>query len=340
MRQPSVIPASYTWQITLKNTPMKKTYKLITLCVLLFGGVLQLRAQDPEFTQFYANPLYLNPALAGTKLCPRVGLNYRNQWPGISGTYTCFSASYDQYVQGVKGGIGAIVFRDQAGENTLTTTGVGAIYNFIQPITKKVSISFAMQAGIWQKAVNWEKLTFGDMIDPRTGFIYDTDEQRNITSITNFDISTGGTLTVGKFYMGAAVHHLLEPNEAFLGPTSILPRKYTGHAGAMIPFQRNDKDSYISPNILYQQQGNFRQLNLGVYVKKEVIVGGLWYRNADSFVILLGIEKDLFKIGYSYDVTVSKLTNATAGSHEISLGKSFTCKKPKKKFRTYSCPSF
>ena len=44
-------------------------------------------AQDPEFTQFYANPLYLNPAFAGTARSPRINLNYRNQWPGLSGTY-------------------------------------------------------------------------------------------------------------------------------------------------------------------------------------------------------------------------------------------------------------
>ena len=39
------------------------------------------KAQDATFSQFYANPTYLNPALAGSGICPRVSLNYRNQWP-------------------------------------------------------------------------------------------------------------------------------------------------------------------------------------------------------------------------------------------------------------------
>ena len=48
-------------------------------------------AQDPAFSQFYANPLYLNPAFAGTNVCPRVNLNYRDQWPGIGRTYVSVS---------------------------------------------------------------------------------------------------------------------------------------------------------------------------------------------------------------------------------------------------------
>ena len=81
-------------------------------------------------------------------------------------------------------------------------------------------------------------------------------------------------------------------------------------------------------------------MNLGLYAKKDVIVGGLWYRGNDSFIVLLGIEAGAAKIGYSYDVTVSKLTNATAGSHEISLGYTFACKPPKIHYRPVSCPSF
>ena len=76
------------------------------------------------------------------------------------------------------------------------------------------------------------------------------------------------------------------------------------------------------------------------YVKKGPLVGGLWYRNKDSFITLIGIQSDNLKIGYSYDVTISKLANATAGSHELSFQINFNCRPKKKTFRTISCPSF
>ena len=118
--------------------------------LLFFGGVLtligKLYSQDPEFTQFYANPLYLNPAFAGTAKCPRVCLNYRNQWPAISGTFVTYSASYDQHIDGISGGLGLLVTKDEAGLATLNTTNVSAIYSYQLHITREFSMKFGFQA--------------------------------------------------------------------------------------------------------------------------------------------------------------------------------------------------
>ena len=67
---------------------------LIVLCFSTFLNTKKAHAQDPAFSQFYANPLYLNPAFAGTNDCPRVNLNYRDQWPGIGRTYVTTSAKH------------------------------------------------------------------------------------------------------------------------------------------------------------------------------------------------------------------------------------------------------
>jgi type IX secretion system PorP/SprF family membrane protein len=308
--------------------------------MLLSAGLLnEVRAQDPQFTQFYANPLYLNPAFAGTARCPRICINYRNQWPAISGTFVTYSASYDQHIDGIAGGLGLLVTNDRAGQGTLNTTNVSGIYSYQLNITREFSMKLGIQATYAQKSVDWSKLTFGDMIDPRTGFVYNTNEVPNVTSRSNVDISAGLLGYSRRYFFGFAVHHVTEPDEGFLG-TSKLPMKYTGHAGAVIPIGGRYSETSISPNILYQKQQDFQQLNLGVYFTKGALVGGLWYRNQDSFIILLGFQQDLFKFGYSYDVTVSRLTNATAGSHELSFQMQFECKPKKKKFRTVSCPSF
>jgi len=312
---------------------------VIALGLVLSVGLGDLFAQDPEFTQFYANPLYLNPAFAGTARCPRICLNYRNQWPGITGTFVTYSASYDQHIDGISGGVGFLFTNDRAGQATINTTNISGIYSYQLNITREFSMKVGLQATYAQKSVDWSKLNFGDMIDPRRGFVYNTTEVPNETSITNVDFSAGLLGYSRRYFFGFAVHHITEPDEGFLGQSK-LPMKYTGHAGAVIPIGGRYGDSGISPNVLYQKQGDFQQLNLGIYFNKGPLVGGAWYRNQDSFILLLGFQQDLFKFGYSYDVTVSKLTNATAGSHELSFQMQFECKPKKKKFRTVSCPSF
>jgi type IX secretion system PorP/SprF family membrane protein len=299
-----------------------------------------LFAQDPEFTQFYANPLYLNPAFAGTAHCPRVSLNYRNQWPGISGSFVTTSASYDQHVDALSGGIGLLVSNDQAGEQTMSTTNISGMYSYQIPVTRRFSLKAGIQTTWAQKSVDWSKLTFGDMIDARRGFIYDTQEVQRNSTANYVDFSAGVLGFSENYFVGFAVNHLAEPDESVIQGESPLPRKYTFHAGGVIPVSSKGEPASISPNLLIQYQEQFLQINYGMYFSKGPIIGGLWYRNSDSFIALIGIHSGILKFGYSYDITVSKLTQTTAGSHEMSLGLSFDCKPKKRRFRTISCPSF
>ncbi len=298
----------------------------------------ELKAQDPQFTQFYANPLYLNPAFAGNVRCPRVCLNYRNQWPNLGGNFVTYSASYDQHVDALSGGLGLIVTSDNQARGTLNTTQASLIYSYLISPNRNFSLKFGLQAGFFQKSLDRTKLNFGDMIDARRGFVWNTNEQIPAQTKTNLDFSAGVLGYSKRYFVGAAVHHLTQPEEGFQGNAK-LPLKITGHAGAMIPLEKGS-ESFISPNILFQQQQNFTQLNLGMYFIKDMFVGGLWYRNSDAVIVLLGLQTDHMKIGYSYDVTVSKLSANTAGSHEVSVQFNFSCKSKRPKYRLMSCPSF
>ena len=319
---------------------MNKTLLKLFVSVLICVSSIEVFAQDPHFTQFYSNPLYLNPAFAGSVRCPRFVLNYRNQWPNISGTYVTYAASYDQHIDALSGGIGLSVMSDNAGKGTLKTTTVSGIYSYQLNVTRDFSIKAGFQATYAQKSLDWSKLTFGDMIDARSGFIYDTREVQGNNSANYFDVSAGVLGFSKRYFAGFAVHHLTQPDESVISGNSRLPMKYTGHAGAVIPVGDPNSEVTISPNILFMRQQNFQQLNLGLYFQKGPIVGGLWYRNQDAFIMLVGLQFNTFKFGYSYDVTVSKLTNKTAGSHEVSASFVLPCKPKKKKFRTISCPSF
>ncbi|MGB1316618.1 MAG: PorP/SprF family type IX secretion system membrane protein [Flavobacteriales bacterium] len=327
---------------------MLKRFFIAFLLVLCVGtwSANEAIAQDPQFTQFYANPIYLNPAFAGAKRCPRVSMNYRNQWPAISGTFVTYSASFDMDVNALHGGLAGHFMADRAGEGTLNSFEGSLIYAYRMNISRKFSLRIGAQATIMQRSIDWDKLTFGDQIDPRFGFVYPTNEARPETSKIFADFSAGIIGYTENFFIGFAAHHLTQPDEGFAG-VSKLPIKLTGHAGVNIYFGKRREQAKkwnLSPNILYQHQQDFQQLNYGFYLSKGFIVGGLWFRqsfnNPDAFIVMLGFQQGAFKFGYSYDVTVSSLTNNTAGSHEFSLGLQFGCRKPKKKFRAIDCPSF
>jgi type IX secretion system PorP/SprF family membrane protein len=300
--------------------------------------VLNVKAQDPQFTQFYANPLYLNPAFAGTAKCPRICLNYRNQWPNLSGTYVTYSASYDQHFDVLAGGVGLQVYSDDQAKGTLRTTNASLMYSYQAVINREFSLKFGIQATYFQKSLDRTKLNFGDMIDARRGFVWNTAETVPSQRKQNADFAAGMLGYSKNYFFGFAAHHITQPDEGLLG-VSKLPAKFTGHAGAIIPLEKGN-ESYLSPNILFQAQQRFQQLNLGLYYVKGAFVAGLWYRNQDAVIALVGIQNPFFKFGYSYDVTVSKLSGNTAGSHEVSLQIQFECKPKKKKYRTISCPSF
>ncbi len=326
-------------------------FKKLIFCIitLVFASNLAV-AQDPAFSQFYANPLYLNPAFAGSAVCPRIIMNYRNQWPSISGTFVTYNASYDMHIDKISGGIGLLVNTDRAGEGTIVTSSFSGIYSYRLEVSRTFSIKAALQATYVDRRLAWEKLTFGDQIDPRNGFKPDVPSLETPPGkLTKgyLDFSTGIIGYTENFYAGVAISHLTQPEEGFL-TIHKLPMKFTAHAGAVIDLQarksksRSQDDLTISPNILYQQ--HFNQLNYGFYVNWSPFVSGIWYRqnfqNSDAVIFLVGIQQNSFKIGYSYDLTVSKLTNITGGAHEVSLALQLRCPTKKKRIRTINCPSF
>lgn len=323
--------------------------KLLIIPLFFLITFTVVKAQDPGFSQFYANVLYLNPAFAGQDKCPRIGLNYRNQWPALGSTYVTYSVAYDQHVDFLEGGIGLLIMNDVQGDGAITTTGINGMYSYTAPITRNFSLKFAIQVSYIQKKLNWDFI-FPDMIHPLYGAIYKTTEQPpDDLSKGYFDFSGGLVGYNKKSFFGVAVHHFTQPMESFQGSSdAILPMKLTVHAGSNIElssrrFRRNQL--FIAPNLLFQQQQNFQQINYGMYLNRNSIVMGVWFRqnlafHYDSFIMLLGFVQDKIKFAYSYDLTISKLKNQTLGAHEISFSTTFNCRTKRVRLRTISCPSF
>jgi type IX secretion system PorP/SprF family membrane protein len=323
-------------------------------CTFISGA----KAQDPELTQFYAAPVYTNPALAGSAVCNygaagRVALNYRNQWPGLPGTFRSFCASWDQHMPAIGGGLGAMIFHDVAGSGLLTTTTVSGVYSYLIPLNRgKTFMRFGLQGSFAFKSLNFNRLKFADQILPTQGFVLPTGEQQPSANITYPNFNAGWIVYTSKLYFGLAAHNVIEPNWSFYkNPNEVLPRRYTVHTGAVIPLTkgryRQDDAATFSPNALFMMQRNFTQLNLGFYANKGPLVSGLWFRqtfgqfkNSDAIIMLIGFRKNRFKFGYSYDFTVSDGRSAIPSSHEVSATIDWCVPPGRKPFKPLRCPEF
>ncbi len=326
---------------------------LISLTLLILGSYGVSIAQDAHFSQFYANPLYLNPAFAGSERCPRLSLAYRNQWPAFGSTYVTYNMAYDQYWHAIRGGIGINLINDVqgCGDGKINLSTINAMYSYTLQVSKNFSIAAGFQATFAMKRIDWD-FVFPDMIHPLYGPIYSTMESSEIVNADRnyVDFSAGVIGFTERVFFGVAVHHLTEPSESFLrGSDAVLPRKYTAHFGTEIPinsskFKRGEL--LLAPQILFQQQGAFfQQFYWGMYVSRKGILAGFWFRQTfefqyDAFVMMVGYKYNKFRVAYSYDLTISKLSNSTYGAHEISVAYTFGCHEKAKKMSTISCPSF
>lgn len=306
---------------------------LIFFALVLRGSVVF--AQDPIFSQFYAAPLQMNPAFAGTAQAPFIAANYRMQYPSFASgaAYSTFAVSYDQALNRSNSAIGFSVMTDDAGQGILKKTFASAIYSYKVNIREDIQAKIGVEAGLIQSNLDWDKLRFLDQIDPITGFenprpsaeVRPTELNRTL-----FDISTGFLLNAKNFYVGLSGKHLATPNEGFLNVNQNLrvglPIRWSLHSGYEITIREGNRRHpkvFVTPSVLAVKQGDFVQVVAGAYAGFGPLFTGAWYRqtasNPESLIFTVGFRQEYFKIGYSYDFPVGGLGSLTGGSHELSF---------------------
>lgn len=326
-------------------------------------------AQDPQYSQFYAAPLYLNPAFAGSTNQARFGINYRNQWPAIDANFTTISAYFDTYIEDKNSGVGVMLTRDREGILGLQSLSLAAQYSYNLSLTEGLSFRPGVQLALYQRSVNFDKLTFGDQFDPATGDVVNPVSAEALSGGNKFfpDLSFGGLFYTPTAWLGIAAHHITQPNQSLLGEESKLPMKISAHTGIKFHFRpgvvgsgiyARPSERSIAPALQYRHQGEFDQMDIGTYLTLEPLIIGMWYRgvpfkkvngfsNNESIVLLLGFTKkgakDILNIGYSYDYTISKLGSGSGGAHEFSLVYSWSTRDPRKPPKDkliIPCPDF
>lgn len=338
--------------------------RVLTICVI-FTAIISFnnraKAQDPQFSQFYAAPLYLNPALTGINQKGSAGINYRNQWPSINTGFETTSAYVDYNFEDYGSSVGFLITNDQEGFAGLSSTSISLSYAYQVYLNYDWAFRPAVQVGHFWRDVDFSQLTFGDQFDANTGQIINpTGEPISNLSARFFDVNLGGLLFSKDIWVGLSFHHITEPNQSLIAGDSPLPRRFSLHGGYKIPLNRftrkpvnrtGGRDKSITPAFNYRGQGDFDQLDLGVYFTFEPILIGMWYRgvpvkqfagipNNESIVMMLGFRKNDMTIGYSFDYTISDLGIGSGGAHEISWAYTFNVGKPKppREVRQLRCP--
>ena len=303
------------------------------------------QAQDPAFSQFYANPLYLNPAMAGVEGPAKVYLGYRNQWPGATNPYSTYHASYDQYLDPVQGGIGLHIINDRLGGGIFNTLSLDAVYAYHLQVSSRLLVSGGLQASVGQRNMNPDGL----ILPSELAGLGPTSINGYSKIYPDFAVGFGGFYR--NFYAGFAAHHLLQPyTSPSDDPNTKLSRRYTLHLGAMIPVyeKRLGKEVLqLSPNLVFLQQDIYQQLNYGLEVLYRTLLGGIWLRqdllfSYGTLIFSVGYGNEQFRFRYSYDAKLSPpdLHIPSMGAHELSMVIIFENLYKSTKRRAIKCPKF
>lgn len=310
--------------------------------MLLAGSVAG--AQSLHFSQYFNTPLLINPANTGFNpdYDYRVGINYRNQWASVGNPYKTMSAwgdvkvFRDRFESGWMG-IGGSLMKDVAGSGNLSATHATATIAYHQMLGYNSLLSGGFGLAYVNKRVDVNKLTFDDQWN---GKFFDvtipSNEPFTNTSVSYLDLQMGlnyAYFASDNFYFnaGVSIMHINTPRESFFDPTvsnATLSRRYTGFLNASIKLQ----DLWIvNPNVYVSKMGSAWEAVLGFNANRNLsgdgekqMVFGLYYRNNDAIIPMLGYEVNDLKIIASYDATISSLRNLNGGrgAYEISLVKS------------------
>lgn len=304
-------------------------------------------AQDPQFSQFYATSLYMAPSLAGSSNASRVTLNYRNQWPFIANGFQSYMVSGDHFFDKLNSGVGILAVREQAGSGNLSSTYIGAAYAYHVKLSRTWSVRPGIFMSYLQRNIDFSRLVFTDQLNSGVNTI----EALEAPRINKLDFAASAIFFNNNIWFGSTFKHMTSPNISFTGEDMKLPRYFTFYAGSRITMNKVSalfpKGQYLYPNIQFQLQGVYKQLDAGVYWEINPILFGLRYRGipvfkenagSDALIFLAGVKQEKLTISYSYDLTISKLMGAGGGgAHEIVMIFNFN-QDVKLKRRPMPCP--
>ena len=324
---------------------MKTSKRIVAIIFsLIFAG--SLNAQDPSFSQFFSSPLNINPALtANINADWRLISNFRDQWIGPASPFVTGTVSYDSKIMQNKipnvetenniMGIGGMLMFDYAMSGIVKSTyaSFNLSYNIKLSETdnNKHRIGLGFGAIYGRRHVDFSRVDFEEQF---TGFGFNRSLPTGETALSNmkpyFSASAGIVYSYStpksNFDVGVAGFHLNKPRQTFLEDEHMyLAMRKVAHAN----FETFINERVIfNTNAIYQFQleANYFSAGaaLGYYLgdaAESILTAGLWYWSKNAIIPYLGLAYKKAQFGISYDLTTSKLNQATKkpNTWELSL---------------------
>lgn len=317
--------------------------------LLLIGSVLQAKAQDPNFSQFFVSPLTLNPALTGKfNGTLRVAGNYRNQWPAFTRAFITSSLSVDfpiltgRLVETDTWGVGLMAMTDKTADGILTANYISFTTAYHKGLDEDGlhQIGVGFQGTYGGRRLDGTRLDFEDELDLQGTWTNPTLEPINErqVNINYFDFSAGvlyngSTDGWNNFYAGVSVYHINRPRESFSGDNGlyILNPRITANVGASFPVGAGDKFVHATGMISTQAKalnivvGGVMSFNVnGDETNPTNVYLGAFTRFSnlnDAIIPHVGLEFNAFRLAASYDVNLSslKVGSQRQGGIELAL---------------------
>jgi type IX secretion system PorP/SprF family membrane protein len=327
----------------------------LPILLILLGYLTTATAQDPQFAQFYASPLQLNPAMTGVHPGKwRAIANYREQWNSILDTrpFRTISASFDAKSRIGRNDFlayGFTLLGDRAGKSDYTRTTGDLSLSYMKQLDGSRYRGFdqyligGLQVGLGQQTLDYGGLWFSSQFNNTFEQIDKTlpngeliEESSNVYLNMNAGLLWYAVMDDNKsMYFGGAVHHVNAPKVSFIADgEEQMDMKWVIHAGGELPFSHQLS---LLPAVAVIGQGpsmislfgaNFRYTNRDW--KEVAIRAGAWghlvkdseggvANPAVTFTAILELER--LNLGISYDVNANKLAPPTngRGAFELSL---------------------
>jgi len=315
--------------------------KLVIICLLVSG--FTFAQQEAQFSQYYNNPYYFNPAAGGLTKTTQFDVGFRRQWMNIEGSPLSFYASGHSEIRfnkfksevieefnndnesvyaspekriGVtKHVVGGKMVSDQIGP--FVKTGVMGSYAYHLRFTEKTMLGLGVSAGWSNFGINSSKVILHDEDD----FEYNNFLMRN-SNQNIFDVQAGLTFYGEKFTFGISSTQLLQ-NDLIIEEV-ITQSQYGRHwfMFGMYEFSASEEIA-IEPHFMVQTIANAPiSVNFGTRViYKDRYWGNIAYRFGDAINVGVGmnIAKN-FRLGYAYDFSAGQVQRINNSVHELVIG--------------------